>query len=221
MIEITDEDKECVVPPMPDSHFIAQALAGGAHAGGGYTFTLSSRLGHMLALAERLYGERDHRWTVLGVEFGPRNPHTWFPGFAEGRRDIIIQLSQNAMASEATALWQLAHEVVHVLGQVDDGSPCLVIEEGAAEFFQSYYWDQELKHLKMPNSSEPDAVNEAYRIAYNALLQLLAIDPLAIRKLRHVQLCFSRMTPETFASAGLQVPPELQERLLAPFVRSA
>ena len=47
------------------------------------------------------------------------------------------------------------------------------------------------------------------------MVQLVAIDQHTIKKLRGVEPCLSRMTAETFASAGLDaVPHDLQARLL-------
>ena len=39
--------------------------------GCGYTWTLASRLGDMLHMAEELFGPRDPSYTVLGIEIGP------------------------------------------------------------------------------------------------------------------------------------------------------
>src|SRR4051812_12688158 len=46
----------------------------------GYTWTLASRLGDMLHLAETMFGPRDPSYTVLGVEFVADNPRVWYPG---------------------------------------------------------------------------------------------------------------------------------------------
>lgn len=59
----------------------------------GYTWTLASRLGHMLQRAEELYGLRDTSYTILGIEFTDGNPQSWWPG---NRRNIVIQLSTGA-----------------------------------------------------------------------------------------------------------------------------
>jgi hypothetical protein len=60
----------------------------------GYTWTLPSRLGEMLALATQMFGPRDHGYTLLGIEFVADNPRLWYPG----EKDIIIQLDFAAAA---------------------------------------------------------------------------------------------------------------------------
>lgn len=45
----------------------------------GFTWTLPSRLGDMLADAEMMFGERDHSWTILGIEFALTGPMIWYP----------------------------------------------------------------------------------------------------------------------------------------------
>ena len=50
------------------------AVADPLPAGNGYTWTLASRLGEMLKLAEERYGPRDAGYTILGVEFADDGP---------------------------------------------------------------------------------------------------------------------------------------------------
>jgi hypothetical protein len=49
---------------------------------GGFGWTLTSRLGDTLKLAESVYGKRDESWTILGVEFSSSGPpQLWYPGY--------------------------------------------------------------------------------------------------------------------------------------------
>lgn len=102
----------------------------------GYTWTLTSRLGELLDKAERLMGERDKAWTVLGVEFSTTPyPQTWYPGIQENRKDIIIQLTQSSANDKKRALFQLAHEVIHLLSPTGKPQTSTVLEEGIATYF--------------------------------------------------------------------------------------
>ena len=87
---VMPENKVGKEQPMPQINIdsdllVAQRLSDGC----GYTWTLASRLGEMLHMAEELFGPRDCSYTILGIEFGPDNPRIWYPG---NRRHIIIQL---------------------------------------------------------------------------------------------------------------------------------
>jgi hypothetical protein len=57
---------------------------------GGFNFTLASWLGKMLRQAEKLYGERDKSYTILGVEFRDSVPQIWFHG--ADRKNVVVQL---------------------------------------------------------------------------------------------------------------------------------
>ncbi len=106
----------------------------------GYTWTLTSRLGDALRMAESLYGERDRSWTILGVEFsGAGPPQVWYPGSFNGRRDVIVQLTRSAASNEVQALFQLAHEVIHLLAPSGRPDTATVFEEGLASHFSLRY----------------------------------------------------------------------------------
>ena len=89
-----------------DNLFIAEPIKGG------FTYTLASRLGDILSLAEEKFGPRNPDFTILGVEFRDGVPQTWFPGNC---KHIVVQLSLEAMHDEEQAVFQLAHETVHLL----------------------------------------------------------------------------------------------------------
>jgi hypothetical protein len=94
----------------------------------GGSWTLTTLMGKMLDEAETLYGRRDMDWTLLGVEFftGASQPETWFPG---NRKHVAIRLTPNTANDFDLALWQLAQEIVHLLGPVRYG--CATnLEEG-------------------------------------------------------------------------------------------
>ena len=177
----------------------------------GYTWTMTSRLGHMLAAAERMFGERDRRWTILGVEMcmdEDQPPQNWYPGYP-ARTNIIIQIVP--AQDERFACYQLAHEVVHTLApQV--GTPANVLEEGVAVWFARRY-------VKDNFDFNIDAGRPSYDDACKLVDQMLSRDEQAIRKLRSVEPLFKRMTIQTFRKAGVVCPTDDMEKLLAPFIR--
>lgn len=98
-----------------------------------FSWTVASRMGHILRFVEKRYGPRDRDWTLLGVEFTVREtPQVWYPTFDGIGDTIIIQLSRSAATNERQALFQLAHEVVHLLSPAGPGARASVLEEGLA-----------------------------------------------------------------------------------------
>jgi len=78
----------------------------------GYSWTITSKLGHILRTAEERYGKRDHSYTILGVEFSQDGPQIWYPGNC---KNIIIQISMNCIDDINRAVFQVAHEAIHCL----------------------------------------------------------------------------------------------------------
>jgi hypothetical protein len=189
---------------MHTRHFVAAPLC----TGDGYTYTLTTRLGHMLHEVESCYGSRDKDWTILGVEFGQDVPQLWYPG---NRRHVAIQLAQNAIESELLACYQLAHETVHLLAP-GGRPPAPVIEEGLATVFSEDYVAREFGASSLTNMA-------AYVRAATLVRQLLAIDPQAIIKLRAVEPAFRLFNADSFSYAAIEAPAELIEALLRPFDR--
>ena len=97
----------------------------------GWSWTLTTRLGEMLRDLEERYGQRDRAWTPLGIEFGGDIPRIWYPGNC---RNVSIKLSTNARDNPRKAIFQLAHEAVHLLSP-SGGSNGPAIEEGLAVLY--------------------------------------------------------------------------------------
>ena len=181
--------------------------------GVGYTWSMTTRVGDMLAEAEKLFGPRDRSWTILGAEIradGKGVPQNWFPGYP-GRKDIVFQVVPPADVDAAEAVFQLAHEVVHALSPMP-GQRATVLEEGVAAWFSAYY-------ARKAKGADIHSSRASYRQAHDCVARLLARDHQAILKLRQVEPCFSRMTAETFATAGVDASKEEITALLTPFTR--
>jgi hypothetical protein len=137
-----------------------------------FTWTLASRLGEMLREAEGLYGIRDRSFTILGVEFREGVPQIWFPGNCN---HIAIQLGTDALNDVNKALFQLAHECVHLLDPIIFGQTS-VLEEGLATNFSLIY-------VRRSNPSY-ETGSAKYDAANRRVEQLLTQYPDAIRHLR-------------------------------------
>lgn len=105
-----------------------------------FTWTLASRMGHVLRFVESRFGQRDMSWTLLGVEFTSQPaPQVWYPTFDGISDTVIIQLSKSAATDETRALFQLSHEVVHLLSPAGPGARASVLEEGLATYVSLDY----------------------------------------------------------------------------------
>lgn len=88
-----------------------------------------------MSFAEEFFGGRDKNFTILGIEFNETGPRIWYP---KNNGNIVIQLTPDALNSEAIALYQLAHESVHLLSP-SRGAHANVLEEGVAVWFSWWY----------------------------------------------------------------------------------
>jgi len=181
-------------------------------AGDGYTWSMASRTGDMLEMAENLFGPRDMSWTILGSEIrkDDTDPQNWFPGYPR-RKDIVFQIAPSATNGAHFACYQLAHEIVHALAPTVGGKT-LVLEEGVATWFAKHY-------VKKALGVDMYAGSESYQKAECAVGKLLRRDSAAIRKLRSVQPSFGKMTVGDFHSAGVKASENEMKYLLSPFQR--
>ena len=157
----------------------------------GYTWTLVSRLGEMLYMAEELFGPRDRSYTILGVEFVSDNPRIWYPGNCQ---HIIIQLDLSAATNMFQACYQLAHETIHLLAPTG-GKNANNLEEGVACYFADLFMKEAMRNPYPPPSLL------SYRAAFELVKPLLDADKYCIRKLRKQQPSFSKMSEEQISIA--------------------
>ena len=158
----------------------------------GYRYSLTTLLGKLLADAETLFGQRDKSFTPLGIEFHGDRPMIWYPG---NRNHVSIMLTESARSDYKQAIFQLAHEVVHLLSP-SGGANAPVVEEGLAAIFQqraneNYNLGYSIKH-------------PAYLKAAKAANKLLQRDPRIVRQLREKEPAFYKWNPALLVSeAGL------------------
>ncbi|NBX81427.1 MAG: hypothetical protein EBQ94_13825 [Flavobacteriales bacterium] len=173
----------------------------------GFTWTVASRLGEAIDLAERLYGDRDKSYTILGVEFVLSDrPKIWYPG---SQKFIIIQLTASSLSDEFQALYQLSHETIHLLSPIGKRS-ANVLEEGLATYFSELY----LTILGQPNWKP---TTKEYQDAVNLTKALLTIDNQIIKKVRELERTISFLTPEHFLQVNSDIPFDLLEKLCYKF----
>jgi hypothetical protein len=172
----------------------------------GYTWTLASRLGHILRIAEQFYGPRDTSYTILGVEFGGAVPQIWFPGAC---RHIVVQITPQCATDMQRACYQMAHESIHLLSPTGIAN-ANTLEEGLAAHFSSRYM---LDHFQAVWDNGPGP----YQTACQHIVQLLALDEGIIRTLRQTEPTLSAVTVEQIRAAHADVAAELATALTQPF----
>jgi len=176
-----------------------------------YSWTVGTRMGQFISEIETLYGARDTTWTLLGFEFNEGRPNIRFSGYP-ARRQIIIRLGEKAFKSAPHAIYQLAHECIHLLAPVVDGD-APVLEEGLA----TMYSEDKVKALYPSPQDSICTSMQNYIDAAARVRELLQLEPNAIRKLRAVEPDFYRMTEHTFADAGLA---HISQPLMAELLRT-
>lgn len=150
----------------------------------GFTWTLTTRLGHMLRLAEEQFGPRDHSYTILGIEFVADGPRIWYPGNC---RHIAIQLSLDALHDEICACYELAHETIHLLSPTGTAHTT-VLEEGLATYYSRQYLQEHL-YTDWSSSGEKN-----YDFACEMITSLLSEEPQAVKKLRVTEPSLSKIS---------------------------
>ena len=172
----------------------------------GWSWTLASRLGKLIQLAESKFGPRDPNYTPLGFEFSNDGPRVWYPGNC---RHVLIQINSAHAKDLPQACYQLAQECIHLLSPTG-GKHANYLEEGVSIVFATtYVKDQFHFDMVQPNAKYAEAAKLAD--------QLLALDLDVVRKVRAVQPSFSQITAANILNVCPSCPPDLADRLLRPF----
>lgn len=173
----------------------------------GGSWTLTTRLGDFLAKAETRFGSRQMDWTILGSEFFGDIPCVWYPG---NRKHVAIRLTESARYDFNQALFQLAHETIHLLSPNGSG-PALVIEEGIATLFA----EEMMAELKIEGMHASDNYIEAL----NLTRPLLSSHPDLIRGLRSLCPRIQDFTPDLVLSKAPELSTNMAHRLCDLFSR--
>ena len=119
------------------------------NADGTYSLTLAQLTSVFISEIERLLGPRDPKFTYVGLEIDTTQdatPQVWFPHTGHPERErgkrsehIIIRLTERAQNDANIAIWQLAHQCVHLIdpwqAEIEE-QPTNYLEEGLAAWYQ-------------------------------------------------------------------------------------
>lgn len=176
---------------------------------GGYSWTLVSRLGHMLQIAEEMYGPRDKDYTILGIEFVGDNPRLWYPSNC---KHVAIQLGQKAMNDNNQACYQLAHECVHLLCPTG-GKGASNLEEGLATYNSAYYMETQM------GQSNWRSTLPSYARAETLVRKIMEADSGSIKRMRQREFNISAISAELLLSESSAVTADEALFLASSFVR--
>ncbi len=176
----------------------------------GYTWTIISKLGHILESAEKKFGERDKSYTILGVEITNQSrPQIWYPG---NSKNIIIQITDNCLFDLNRAVFQVAHESVHCLCPTE-GNHTNVLEEGLANLFS-------IEYCKLNGHGDKWSANEIdYTNASENVSKFLRYDSDIIKKLRAIEPKISMINKDLIKKVNSSIPESLIDNLTKKFNR--
>ena len=183
-------------------------FAGPLTEGNGYTWTLASRLGAMLRLAEERFGPRDMTYTLLGFEFCGKIPQVWYPGNC---RHVVIQLTPACATDLVKACYQLSHECIHLLAP-SGGQNANNLEEGLATHFCHRY-------IVETFGVDYKSTIQSYAAARDAVEELLSADETVIRRIRERQPAIHLTCPDDILAITPNTRAELAKFLCEPFTR--
>lgn len=179
-------------------------------------WTLTSRLGHILESYEAVLGPRNRAYRILGIEFTTAaRPGTWYPDFGKGAQSIVVQLTRRARRDPNLALFQLGHEVFHLIEPIRPGSRGSVFEEGLASYFAIDYLER-----NGITGGQRYITEESYLSAYRMVARLAALhrDFLPrLRRLRERHRSFSKLSSDAIRAAFPGAPAALVAKLARPF----
>lgn len=130
-----------------------------------------------------------------------------------------VWLNECVLTNLKECIFQLSHEVVHLLSPVEqsEGNEVNYLEEGMAVYLSKRITERECKDYNYCNAAI--AKLPAYYQAYMRYMSLVEIDPKAIAKVRKYQTVIGSLQYDDFLKAGIAVPKELADLLLEKFVR--
>ena len=183
-----------------------------------YRWTLTSRFGQALDMAENLFGPRDRSYTFLGIDFTTDvQPSHWYPHDQYGAgKKVIVLLTASAASDEDRALFQLSHETFHLLSSSLLGTTTN-LEEGLATYFSLWYMARIDRSLSANYIDSP-----TYRRAFDDVQVLLSLYPDMTARIRSFRSeepprGVSTMSYAEFQSLFPKAPVQLAEELTSKF----
>lgn len=156
---------------------MAGGIAIDAQSRGPADFDLLSRSTEAFAMAQDLFGPAEKVFKVEGIKFKDRGPEHIFPGGLK-KKKVVILLHKSSASNEQNALYQLSHEVFHLLAPSIKGK-AIYLEEGLAVYFSLLYLRKIGKPVTRDYIRKPE-----YREAYDDLVALSQTYPDLVEQIK-------------------------------------
>lgn len=174
---------------------------------------LRSRAPALLRAAEEAFGTREAGWDFAGVLHRDDGPIIYFPPLSSNAVQIALAEScRSPKYFPDQFLYQLAHEVVHLLEPNRD-PPTTMLEEGAAVWFSingPTFWSDGHKADCVARVERCDG---NYGVAYRAYCELIAAYPQAVKTIRQSGIRMREIDPDLMARMFPNVSRETREVL--------
>ncbi len=182
--------------------------AAGLFTAGGGPAPVSQLFFDLLADAEDRYGPRDMSWTLGGINYRPGIIPTTTAA-QDGRKIVVICLTQDAINDPVIQRWQLSHEIVHFLRPNVPFHDTTIFEEGLASYNQFFT-------SSAGYSGENLFADPRYQSAFDLVRPLVERHPDGVKSLRANSLRLSPLEPDWilkhFPSAFHEAAHRLCER---------
>lgn len=189
---------------MPPLHPIVPQTPAEKAAG---QWTIASRVVDALAVAESRFGPRDGAFNLLGYMFDGAFPRL---GVDLDQKTLLLFLADYSEQDFSQAIYQLSHEVVHMLAPAGSGRPTY-LEEGLATLFSEQYTYQ-------ATGLSYTSPIPSYTTALEAVVAFM-VDDQTMRNLRTIQPTFSAVTQAMLKSASPNCPDTVADLLCSTFQR--
>lgn len=170
-------------------------------------WTISSRTHHALVTAEARFGARDPDFALSGYMFNGDIPMLRVD--PTGKKLVLI-LADYTEHDPNQAVYQLSHEVVHMLAPRGFGRPTY-LEEGLATLFSEQYTEG-------ATGARYGSPVVSYTQARDAVAQYMTNDGI-MRALRALEPTFAFMTPAMLTTVRPDCPADLAAFLCGSFQR--
>ncbi len=176
---------------------------------GDWTWTVTTRLLLFLEELEDLFGPRCVKYLYGGVEFADDGPYVWYP-FG---KYVVVRLSSPCVNEPARALFQLAHESVHLIAPLGSREGVTVLEEALASWFQLKIVAEHSQLF----AEDWKVLPPRYASAAALITPLLCENPQAIKRIRVRQPNFHDISMELLKEEFVNAPDEVLRQLTSPF----
>lgn len=135
-------------------------------------------------------------------------------------KKFVIRLAKCSKDQNASKLWQLAHECVHMLSPLQARTS--VLEEGIACWYQTR-WTQKCRELFSADYWNPEVRLKGrmknYFEAYSMVEKILSNDQDAVKKIRKIEPVIGRIKPTLLVKEIPTLDSSTAKKLCAGFYR--